>query len=83
MVATAFRIHIALVRWPVRVRDCVVDIAVDGLGVAGRCGAGLAAGAEQVLELAAGDVAVFCVGVVAGVPGDGFQSDVQAAEEAE
>ena len=59
----------------------MVLVAVDGLGVAAGGVAGRGAGAEQVLELAAGDVAVFGVPVVARIPGDGFQGDVQPLEE--
>ena len=59
----------------------MVDIAVEGLRVAGGSGAGLGTSAEQILELAAGDVAIFRVPVDASVPGDGLERDVQAAQE--
>ena len=61
----------------------MVDVAVDGLGVTGGCGARLGTGVEQVLELAARDVAVFRVPLVSGVPCDVFQGDVYAADEVE
>ena len=57
--------EIVLAGCPGGVGDCVVDLAGDGLGAAaGRAAAGRA-GADVVLQLPAGDVAVFAVGVVA------------------
>jgi hypothetical protein len=57
--------EVSLAGRPGRVRDGVVDLAGDGLGAAaGRAAAGRA-GADQVLQLPAGDVAVLAVAVVA------------------
>ena len=81
VMTAALRVEVALVGGAVRVGDGVVEVAVDGLGVAGGGGAGLVAGADQVLELAAGDVAGFGGAVVAGVPCDGFGRDVQPLEQ--
>jgi hypothetical protein len=62
-------------------RDGVVEVAEHGLGVARGRGAGLVAGAEQVPELAARDVAVFGMPVVAGVPCDGLEGHGEAAQQ--
>jgi hypothetical protein len=59
----------------------VVDVAALGLSVAGGCGTGLGAGAEQVLELAARDVTLLGVPVVAGVPGNGLEGDAETTHE--
>jgi hypothetical protein len=83
MVAAALRVEVALVAWALGVRDRVVQVAVDGLGVARWGGAQLVAGTDQVLELAARDVAVLGVLVVTGVPREGFERDVQPPEEVE
>jgi hypothetical protein len=83
VVATALRTQVALLSVAVGVRNGVVDVAVDRLGVAGGRGAQLVAGSDQVLELAAGDVAVLGVPVVARVPRDGFERDIQPSEKAE
>ena len=53
----------------------------DGLGAAARCGAGRGARTNQVLQLAAGGVAVFGAAVVARSPGDRGEGDVQVAQE--
>jgi hypothetical protein len=81
VVAAAFGGEVALVGGAVGVGDGVIEVAVEGLGVAGGGGAGLVAGADQVPQLAAGHVAVFGVLVVAGVPGDGFEGDLQPLEQ--
>ena len=81
VVPPAFRVQVALVRGAVRIRNRVVEVAEHGLGVAGGCGAGLVAGTEQVPELAARDVSVFGVPVIAGVPGDGLEGDGEAAQQ--
>jgi hypothetical protein len=59
----------------------VVLVAVDGLGVAAGGVAGRGAGAEQVLEPAAGGVLGFGVAVVALVPGDEVGRELQLPEE--
>jgi hypothetical protein len=59
----------------------VVLVAVDGLGVATGGVAGLGAGAQEVLEFAAGGVVVFGVPVVAGAAGDEFGGQFQLREE--
>jgi len=62
-------------------RCCVIDVAVDGPGEAAGRGAGRGAGADQVAELAAWQVVIFGVGVVAVAFGDGVEGEVEAAEE--
>src|SRR5580704_3779004 len=52
-------------------RGGVVQVAAGGGPAAARGGAGGVAGADQVLEFAAGPVAGLGAGVVAGTPGDG------------
>ena len=59
----------------------MVEIAEHGLGIARGRSAGLIAGTEQVPELAARDVAVLCVPVIAGVPGHGLEGDGEAAQQ--
>jgi hypothetical protein len=81
MVAAALRVGVALACGAVGVRDGVIDVAVLCLGIAGGGGTGLAAGVKQVLQLAAWHIAIFCMPVVAGVPGDGLEGDVQPPEE--
>jgi hypothetical protein len=83
VVAAALEVEVALVGRALRVGDRVVEVAVEGLGVAGGGGAQLVAGSDQVPELAAGDVAVLGVPVVTGVPRQGLERDVQPPEEAE
>jgi hypothetical protein len=61
----------------------VVEVAVEGLGVAGGGGAQLVAGADQMPELAAGDVAALGALVVARVPRERFERNVQPLEEVE
>ena len=57
----------------------MVQVAAGGGPAAARCGAPGAAGADQVLEFAAGRVAGLGVGVVAGRAGDGGQRGGQDA----
>ena len=83
MVSAALGVGVAFVCCPVGVRVGVVNITVDGLGVTGGRGTRLVARMEQMPELAARNIAVFCVPVVTGVPGDGLQSYVQAVQEVE
>jgi hypothetical protein len=59
----------------------VVLVAVDGLGVAAGGVAGGGAGAQEVLEFAAGGVLAFGVTVVAVAPGDEFGGELQLPEE--
>ena len=59
----------------------MILVAVDGLGVAAGGVAGFGAGAQEVLEFAAGGVVVFGVAVVALVPGDGLGGELELAEE--
>jgi hypothetical protein len=59
----------------------VVDLGSDGLRAeAGRAAAG-GAGADQVLQLPAGDVAVLTVAVVADSDGDRLGDDVEPCQE--
>lgn len=81
VVPPAFRVQVALVRSAVGVRDRVVEVAEHGLGVARGRGTGLVAGPKQVPELAARDVAVFGVPVIAGIPGHGLEGDGEAAQQ--
>jgi hypothetical protein len=75
------RVALALAGGTVGVRDRVVDVAVLGLGVAGRRGAGLAAGAEQVLQLAARHIATLCMPVVTPVSSDRLEGHVHPAQQ--
>ena len=79
----ALWVEVALIGGAVGVGDRVVEVAVDGLGVARGGGAHLVAGTNQVLELAARDVAGLGVSVVTGIPCDGFERDVQPPEQIE
>jgi hypothetical protein len=79
MVASAFGAEVALVGRGVGVGDRVVEVGVDGLGVAAGGVAGGGAGADQVGELAAGGVAVLGVAVVALAAGDGLGGDLELA----
>jgi hypothetical protein len=83
VVAAAHGGEVALVGGAVGVGDGVVEVAVDRLGVAGGGGAGMAAGADQVPELAARDVAGFGALVVTRVPCDGFERYLQPLEQVE
>jgi hypothetical protein len=83
VVAAALGVEIALAGGAVGVGDRVVEVAVEGLGVAGRGGAQLVAGADQMPELAAGDVAALGALVVARVPRERFERNVQPLEEVE
>jgi hypothetical protein len=83
VVAAALRVEIALVGGAVGVRDGVIEVAVDGLGVARRGAAQLVAGTDKVPELAAGDVAILGVPVVARVPRERFERNIQPLEEVE
>ena len=81
VVSSAFRPKVALIGWAIRVRDRVIKVGVDGLsGTAGSI-AGGRAGTDKVRELAAGGVAGLSGGVVANALGDGFEGEIQAAEE--
>src|SRR5271169_1513427 len=60
--------------------DGVVQVAAGGGPAAARRGAPGAAGADQVLEFAAGPVAGLGVGVVAVAAGDRDHVDAQAAQ---
>src|SRR5580692_13003786 len=60
--------------------DGVVQVAAGGGPAAARGGAPGAAGADQVLECAAGPVAGLGVGVVAVAAGDRGQAGAQAAQ---
>ena len=64
-----------------RVGHGVVQVAVAGLGAAAGGVAGRGAGADQISELAAGNVAVLGVLVVAATLGDGLGGDVEGADE--
>ena len=66
MVALAERAEVALAAGAGGVGGGVVDLGGDGLGAAAGGAAAGGAGADQVLELPAGGVAVLAVGVVAG-----------------
>jgi hypothetical protein len=81
MVPSAFRAEVALIGWAVGPGRGVVLVAVDGLGVAAGGVAGGGAGAQEVLELAAGGVAVFGGAVVALAPGDGRGGELELGEE--
>ena len=81
MVAAAGRGDVAFVGGAVGVGDGVVEVVVVRVGAAAGGGAGRGAGPDQMAELAAGDVAVFRVAVVAGALGDRGDGDVQAAQE--
>ena len=59
----------------------MVLVAVDRLGVAAGGVAGFGAGAQEVLEFAAGGVVVFGVAVVALAPGDGLGGELELGEE--
>src|SRR5215472_1716813 len=59
----------------------MVDLIVDGLGIAAGCGARGGAGPDQVAEFAGGPVAVFPVGMVAGPLGDRGEGDSQLAQQ--
>jgi hypothetical protein len=83
MVPAALGVEVALVGGALRVGDRVVKVAVEGLGVARRGATQLVAGADQVLELAARDVAILGVPVVARVPRERFERNVQPLEEVE
>src|ERR1700678_1438183 len=81
MVPSAFRAEVALVGRAVGPGGGVVLIAVDRLGVAAGSVARGGAGAQEVLELAAGGVAVFGGAVVALAAGDGLGSELELSEE--
>jgi hypothetical protein len=81
MVPSAFRAEVALAGLAVGVGDGVVEVAVDGLGVAAGGVAGRGPGAEQVLEFPAGGVVVFGVMVVALAAGDGLGGEVELGEK--
>ena len=81
VVGAAFGAEVALVGGALGVGGGVVEVGVDGLGLAAGGGAGGGAGADQVLELAARGVAVLGVAVVAGALGDRLEGDVQGAQE--
>jgi hypothetical protein len=59
----------------------MVHVAVDGLRVAAGGVAGGGAGAQEVLELAAGGVLAFGVAVVALAAGDGLGGELELPEE--
>ena len=59
----------------------VVEVAGGGLDGAAGCGAAGGAGADQVLERAAGGVAVLAVPVIARSLGDRGEGDVQRAQQ--
>ena len=80
VVGAALGAEVALVGGALRVGRGVVEVGVDGLGLAAGGGAGAGAGADQVPELAAGGVAVLGVPVVAGPVGDRLEGDVEAAQ---
>jgi hypothetical protein len=81
VVTSALRAEVALVGWAVGPGGCVVLVAVDRLSVAAGGIAGLGAGAEEVLEFAAGGVAVFGLAVVALATGDGVGGELELREE--
>jgi hypothetical protein len=81
MVPSALRAEIALLGRAVGPGGGVILVAVDRLGVAAGGVAGRGAGAEKVLELAAGGVAVFGVAVVALAPGDGLGGELEPREK--
>src|ERR1700678_2763221 len=70
VVASAFGAEVALAAGAFGVGLGVVEVAVDGLGVAPRGVARRGAGPDQVFEFAAGGVAVLGALVVAGALGD-------------
>jgi hypothetical protein len=81
VVPFARRTEVALAAGAGGVRDGVVDLARDGLGpAAGRAAAG-GAGADEVLELPAWDVAVLEVAVITGSLGDRLGGGVQLSQE--
>ena len=59
----------------------MVLVAVDGLGVAAGGVTGRGAGAQEVLEFAAGGVAGFGVAMVALAAGDGLGAELELAEK--
>ncbi|HXT90016.1 MAG TPA: NAD(P)/FAD-dependent oxidoreductase [Trebonia sp.] len=81
VVPAAFRAEVALVGGAVRVGDGVVQVAVESPGVAARSVARGGAGAYEVGEPPAGGVAGLGGSVVAAAFDDGFQGEVQAAQE--
>ena len=81
VVASAFRSEVALIGWPVGPGGGVILVAVDRWGVAAGGVAGFGAGAQEVLEFAAGGVVVFGVPVVALAAGDGLGGELELAEE--
>ena len=75
------RAEVALAGGAGRVGDGVVDLGGDGLGAAAGGAAAGGAGADQVLELPAGGVAVLAVGVVARSAGDRLGDGVELGQE--
>jgi hypothetical protein len=76
--------QITLAGWPVGEGDDVVLVGAGGLAAAAGGSTGLGAGADDVLQFAAGHVAEFGVAVIARAPGDWSDrggGDAQAGEE--
>ena len=61
----------------------MIQVRVNGLGLTAWSGTGGGAGADQVLELAAGGVAILGVPMVARTFGDRLETEVQGAHEVE
>ena len=64
-------------------RNCVVQVRVDGLGLTAGGGTGGGARADQVLKIAARGVVVLGMPVVASPLGDRLEGEVQVAHEVE
>jgi len=77
-------VEVAFIGRAVRVGDHVILVGVDGLAAAARRGARLRACADEMPQLAAGDIAQFGVLVIAGALGDplkGARRHAQVREE--
>jgi hypothetical protein len=81
MVPSALRSEVALVGRAVGPGGGVILVAVDGLGVAAGGVARGGACSQEVLEFAAGRVAVFGVAVVALALGDGLGDELELREK--
>ena len=77
----ALRAEVALAGGPGGKGDGVVDLGGDGLGAAaGRAAAG-GAGADEMLQLPAWDVAVLAMAVITSLPGDRLGGGFQPGQE--
>jgi hypothetical protein len=81
MVPPAFRCQVALAARAVWIGERVIEVALDGLRVAGGGRAGGGASTDQVLEAPAWRVAILGVRVIALAANDRAERDVQPPDE--